>query len=241
MELMVHLIAVFVITAALSILGYKFGMLTKDGAVAAFATGFVVGAFGTMDLFFLLVLFTVTGLVVTKIGFEKKAAKGLQEGKRGERTAKNVLGVGLPPCFIAVLYFFFGDIYSLELTIAFIGVMAVSAADTIASEIGTKDNRVWLITTFERVEPGTNGGISVLGTVSSLFASFVISLIGWLMIYHTVDIYVLIPTVAGMVGNFADSIFGTLLEDRGWISKYTNNCVTSLIGGAFGVVLYMLI
>jgi uncharacterized protein (TIGR00297 family) len=238
--LMEAAIVVF-ISLLLSICGWKFKMLTVGGAIAAFITGSVVGLTSNLEWFTLLILFTVSGLVATKIGFERKLKKGIQEGKHGERTYLNVLGVGIPPCIISVIYLLANGQYSFELTVAFISTMSVSAADTIASEIGTKDERVWLITTFKRVKPGVNGGISIFGTGISILASLAISIIGWLMIYHTIEIYILIPTFAGLVGNMLDSLLGATLEDGGYISKYTNNCVTSLMGAAFGAAVAFII
>jgi uncharacterized protein (TIGR00297 family) len=229
------------VSLLLSICSWKLKMLTVSGAIAAFFTGSIVGLTSNLEWFFLLILFTVSGLVATRIGFERKLKKGIQEGKHGERTHLNVLGVGIPPCIISIIYLLSNGQYSFELTIAFISTMAVSAADTIASEIGTKDERVWLITTFKRVKPGVNGGISLFGTGISIVAAFIISTIGWLMIYHTIEIYILIPTLAGLVGNMLDSLLGATLEDGGYISKYTNNCVTSLMGAAFGAAVAFLV
>ena len=52
----------------------------------------------------------------------------------------------------------------------------------------------------------------------------------------------LIPFVFGVFGNFLDSIFGALLENKGYISKYTNNWSTELISAliAAGVWFYFL-
>ncbi|NLU46060.1 MAG: DUF92 domain-containing protein [Euryarchaeota archaeon] len=232
---------VLIISLSLSLACWKLGMLTGGGAVATFFTGSAVGLLGSPEWFAILMIFTVTGLVATRIGFSKKAEKGVQEGADGERSSRNILGVGLPPCFVAAIFFLVGGRYQMELTIAFISTLAVAAADTIASEIGVRDERVWLITCFKRVIPGTNGGISAIGTAASLLASLIISALGWLIIFGTLDIWLLIPAAAGFFGNILDSLFGALFEDRGYFSKYTNNCVTAMLGAAFGAILYVLL
>ncbi len=241
MDLMTQIVATVIVSLVLSLISYKLKLLTKDGTIATFAVGSTVGIFSSPAWFILLIIFTTSGLVATKVNFKMKMKDGLQEGKHGERTYRNVLGVGIPPCTIAVLAWLLNGQYDFEMGIAFISTMTVAAADTISSEIGVKDKRVWLITTFKRVEAGVNGGISVLGTVSSFAVSIIVGIIGWLLIFQTIDVYVIIPIIAGMVGNFMDSIFGATLEDSGYISKYTNNCSTALIGAAFSILIICLL
>ncbi len=178
-------------------------------------------------------MFTVSGFAATRIGFSKKKAQGLQEGRSGERTWKNVAGVGLAPCVVVVLNAIhpLGDIL---FDVAFISTLTVAGADTIASEIGVRDPRVYLITTMERVPPGTNGGVSRLGTAVSTAGALFIAVLGWAIMEHGLSWALLIPFAAGVAGNLLDSVFGTLLEDRGYISKYMNNFSTAMLGAALG-------
>lgn len=241
MEPLLEIVIVLAVSAVFSFGGWKLDLLTPGASAAAFLTGSIVGVFGCLEWFVLLMAFTIAGLAVTKVHYKEKVANGLQEGKRGERTHRNVFGVGIPPCAIAVIAFFLNGEYCDLLNIAFVSSLAVAAADTIASEIGTKDKRVWMITSGKRVVPGVNGGVSVLGTVSSFFASFMISLFAWILIYRDVDAYLLIPTAAGMLGNILDSFVGATLENGGYVSKYGNNCITAIAGAVIGVVLYMML
>ncbi|MBR2093872.1 MAG: DUF92 domain-containing protein, partial [Candidatus Methanomethylophilaceae archaeon] len=72
----------------------------------------------------------------------------------------------------------------------------MAGADTVASEIGVRDAKAYLITTFKRVPPGTNGGVSVLGTAISTVASLVIAVLGWSIMEHSIDWLLLIPFAA---------------------------------------------
>ena len=229
-----------ILSAALSIEAYKLQCLTKGGAVASFLVGGFVGVFSSINAFFLLTVFTIAGFAATLKDFDKKAEEGVQEGKHGERTWKNVLGVGLPPC-IAVAMDYLGLLSPDQFAIMFISTITVAGADTIASEIGVKDQKVYMITDFKRVEPGVNGGISVLGTSVSTVAALLIALLGWGVITESLDILLLIPFIAGVAGNLLDSVFGAVLENPGYISKYTNNCSTALIGAFIGLGIYALI
>ncbi len=229
------------VSLILSLACRRLGMLTGSGAAATFVTGAAVGILGSLEWFAVLTAFTTVGLAATRVGFSRKAEQGVQEGLSGERSARNILGVGLPPCLIAAVAFLAGGGLRPELDIAFVSVLAVAAADTIASEIGVHDRRVWLVTSGGRVTPGTNGGISLLGTSASLLASLTISAFAWLVIFGRLELLLLIPALAGFIGCMLDSLFGTLFEDRGLFSKYTNNFLTALLGAAAGVLIYIMI
>jgi len=233
-----------VLSALLSVIAFRFRALTFWGAVASFFVGYIVGIFGSVEWLILLVSFTIVGLVITKMDLSDKVRNDLIEDY-GERSHRNVLGVGLPACIIAILFstsqIYFGKQYDFALTIAFICTLAVAAADTVASEIGIRDKKVWLITTFERVKRGTDGGISVLGTLSSLVASAVTCIIGWLLLCGDIDMYILVPITMGFFGNIVDSLLGATLESKGKISKYTNNCASALVGAALGALIIILL
>ncbi|MDY0293623.1 MAG: DUF92 domain-containing protein [Candidatus Methanomethylophilaceae archaeon] len=235
MEPIIEIAAALLLSVSLSVLSYRFGLLTGSGASASFFVGAVVGVFGSLSWLIILLAFTVAGFLVTRIGLPGKKERGVQEGERGERDHRNILGVGIPPCIVALASFFVGDGYDLLMNVAFISSVAVAAADTVASEIGVRDPRVWLITSFERVAPGTDGGVSVFGTSASLVASLATAALGWFLIFGTVlDPLILVPATMGMVGNLLDSVLGATLERRGMISKYGNNCATEIIGALAG-------
>lgn len=240
MEFIIQLAIVAITSLALSAVCFKLNMLTIGGSVASFCTGAFVGVFGSIEWFLLLLVFTIMGFAATKMDFERKKKDGTQEGISGERSHLNVLGVGVPPCIVVAIAFAFGD-HGLMMTAAFVSTMAVAAADTIASEIGSKDKKVWLITNFKKVAPGTDGGISALGTVAALAASAAASVLGWVLIYGTLDAYLLIPTFAGFAGCMLDSILGATLESKKIITKYTNNASTALMGACIGAAICTLL
>jgi uncharacterized protein (TIGR00297 family) len=243
MELITQIVISGILSVALSAVAYKLRMLTFTGALASLLVGYIVGVFGSIEWLILLVLFTSAGLVATKMDLSEKSARGLQEGSHGERTHKNVLGVGIPACIFALLYGVQHSMlqgqYDLELTVAFITTLTVAAADTVASEIGVRDPKVWLITTFERVKRGTNGGISLLGTASSIVAAAGTGVIGWLLIFKGIDIFIIVPILMGVIGNLLDSALGATVESSGRISKYVTNCVSAFVAAVIGIILVL--
>lgn len=231
------------LSALLSLLAWRLRLLTPSGALSAFAVGTIIGVFGSLSWLIVLLVFTFIGFAATRYGLGKKKERGLQEGRDGERSHTNVLAVALAPCLVAVLSFLFGLQGTVVASIAFVAAISVAASDTIASEMGVMYPDVWMVTTLEKVPPGTDGGVSVMGTVWAFLGAVVASVVGWAVIYPA-DLFsglVLIPIFAGFFGCFADSFLGATLETKGYINKYSNNFITMLMGSLLAVAIYLAI
>jgi len=232
-----EILLVIFLSAVLSIVAVRVKLLTSGGAFTALLVGLVLGIGGSLYWLVTVVAFAVIGFLATRIKFSEKKKRGLQEGKTGERTGRNVLGVAVPGCIFALINLYSVSKYYDLLSIGFIATVAVAAADTVASELGTRDLNVWMITTWEKVIPGTDGGISVFGTVLSLLGSVIAVLIGWFMIFGiSLDVLMIAPILAGFFGCMLDSLLGATLEREGLITKYFNNMSTGLIGGIVAVI-----
>ncbi len=233
---------VLALCAALSILSYWFGLLTVSGSIASFLVGSIIGGLGSIGWLLTLVVFTFMGFFVTKFRFQVKERKGLQEGKRGERTYRNVIANGLVPAGVAVTTFLMGSQGSTLASIAYIASIAVAAADTTASELGVLSDRTYLITTGKRVPPGTDGGVSLRGTMWCILASIAASAIGWLLTFqHLIEPLLLIPIVMGVAGCMIDSLIGATLERRGMVGKLQNNILSMACGGGLAALVYLLL
>lgn len=217
----------------LALIAYKAHCLDGKGALASFTVGALTGIFSNLGAFILLMVFTIAGFAATMKGLKSKMAKGLQEGKHGERGWKNVLGVSVPALIVVFIDIIMG-LDDTVFSVMYISTLAVAGSDTIASEIGVKDPKVYMITNFKRVEPGVNGGVSVLGTAISTIAALAIAVLGWIIMEGGLSTLLLLPFIMGVFGNILDSLFGALLENKGYISKYVNNASTGLIPALIG-------
>ena len=250
LDLVQSLVINTVLCGTLSGLAYRRDVLTWDGTLAAFAVGMVIGVLGDVTWLFLLLFFLLSSFLATRYRFALKEAMGVQEGERGERRAANVLANGVAPMAVAVLSSLGLLWFPKEASgIVFLSALAVAGADTLASEIGILSRRVYMITTFEHVSPGTDGGISPLGQLCALGASLYTAVVGWFALFGLASAYGLaltmparasfisIPILIGFVGCQVDSVIGATLERRKLVSKKTNNLISTSLGAALAYAL----
>jgi len=224
-----------------------------SGSVCGFVIGMIIGICGNVLWLLLLLVFLFTSFAATKFRFDWKKSQGFQEGKKGERTWRNVAANGAIPTAIAFLSFaaeasgstgeFFGkDIASF----IFVSAIAVAASDTAASEIGIIDPRVYMITTFERVQRGVDGGVSLTGTFAAFIAAAFTSAMSY-VIFAEFDKALLhgpstlfIPMLCGFLGCQIDSVIGATWEQRKKIGKLGNNFLSIALGTLIALVLALI-
>lgn len=175
-------------------------------------------------------LFVVTW-IATRLGRSLKQTLGTAERREG-RTAAQVLANLSVAAVCGLVYAMRADPVWL---VAIVAAMAEVATDTVASECGQAFSReARLITTFERVPAGTDGGISIAGTVFGVGAGLVIGLLG--VVCGLVPTRLLwVPVAAGALGMLADSVLGAWLERRRWLNNEQVNLASTVIAAAIGL------
>lgn len=208
---------------------YKRKALDLLGSLFMILMGIVIIFSAGVKWLLLLVLFLVLALFATRYAKNYKKSLGEFEGRR---TAKNVISNGI----VAFMMAAFGGYY-LPLVGGFVGAISTATADTLASEIGvTKVPR--LITTFKKVEPGTDGAISILGTASGIVGAGIIGVAAYLLgIINDPFSSILVALVSGTVGCFMDSILGAILERRDLLTNEHVNLIATIIGAVIGIFL----
>ena len=224
------------IAIAVCVVAYKKNLMTFWATVAAFVLASASGIVCGIRWEAVFILFPVFAFVATRINFDEKKKHGFQEGTNGERKLLNILGVSVIPLAIVIAYGV-TDGSEFQLAIAFISAFAVSTSDTLASELGVRDSKVYMITTGKPCKPGINGGVSKYGLAVSFAGSMTFGIIAYFLIFGEFSLWMLVPGIAGMVGNLLDSVEGALLENKGYISKYTVNASTSLFGAVIGFLI----
>jgi uncharacterized protein (TIGR00297 family) len=215
------------------------GMLT--GVLFSFLT-VVLGGYGWLAA---LVAFFGGGALATKFRYEEKLERGVAEDEGGARTTGNVLG-NSAAALAALLCFAAAGRVALPVSavvfaFAFAGSVATALADTLSSEVGGVFDNVRLVTTLERVPPGTDGGITWQGELAGLAGAALVALI--VGVAPSVPIELArapLVVAAGFVGMTADSLLGAVVEG-GRIGNQTVNFLATLSGGAAGGALALLL
>lgn len=222
--------AYVILLFVLGFITYRRKSLDLFGSAVMIVMGIVIIFSAGANWLLLIVLFLVMSLLATKFSKKYKMSLGEFEGRR---TSKNVISNGVVACFMAA----FGGYY-LPFVGGFIGAIATATADTLASEIGVLDPHPRLITTLQKVDPGTNGAISVLGTVSGIAGATIIGIAAYLLNIMSDPIFVIVVSViSGTIGCFIDSILGALFENQGWLTNEHVNLLATIFGAIVGILL----
>jgi uncharacterized protein (TIGR00297 family) len=239
----VSLMVVLALCSILGVLSFRFKMLTASGSVAAFAMGMVIGGMGSVGWLLILVFFTVFGFIVTRYRMGEKKDLGLQEGKGGERTYRNVIANAMVPALVAVIAFSFQAQEEIVPAIVYLSSISVAASDTVASEMGVLSSDVRLITTFERVPRGTDGGVSLYGTLWAFVGAIGASVFGWILLFPNdlLNPLFLIPVITGFIGCNVDSLVGATLERKGYVGKLGTNMISMATGALLALTILMVL
>ncbi|HEY0553621.1 MAG TPA: DUF92 domain-containing protein [Thermoanaerobaculia bacterium] len=216
------------VNAALAGAAYAARTVNRSGVVAGFLVGFIIYAFLNWQGYLLLMAFFVIGSACTKFGYRKKAAAKLAQEDKGRRGARHALanaGVATACALFAAM-----TGHPVLFALAFAGAFATAAADTSSSEIGQLlGRRTYLVTTFRPVPRGTEGAVSLEGTLAGILASLVIAALGaalGLFSWKGVPVVVF----AAFVGTTFESVVGAALEKRRLLDNEALNFLNTLVG-----------
>jgi len=183
--------------------------LTRGGLIWAMVMDVVVSiALGNFG-FVLLCTFLVCSILIDKIKKNVKKSKRIAEGVKGdERDYMQVLANGLMPMACAALFIFtHKNIFVFAYTVA----IAEAFADTAASGFGVFAKKTFDLFRFRPCTNGLSGGMSVIGTLSSLVASIFICFIAFLFGAIRLELF-LIGSLIAFLGGVFDSLLGSLLQ-----------------------------
>ncbi|KAL7563286.1 hypothetical protein ACA910_016647 [Epithemia clementina (nom. ined.)] len=218
-------------------------MLTPAGLIHAFALGSTLWASLGWKGWMYCVMYFFLGQAVTKLRFAEKEKAGLAEGRGGRRGPENVWGsaaTGLLCAVCSAQGTSFLGISSDLFLLGYVASMATKLADTFASEVGKAYGKtVFLITTMERVEPGTEGAVSAEGTAASVVGGLALSAIGFALGMVRTYPAVVISTIAAFIATNIESLLGaTLQEKKGfqWMTNEVINFINTFIGATLAMV-----
>jgi uncharacterized protein (TIGR00297 family) len=191
------------------------------GAVVSFALIFGAGWGGFWAL---CAVFLLTW-IATRIGYVRKQSLGTAEPRRGRNACQVFANIGVASV-CAVLYAFLLD---LRFAIAVGAALSEAAADTVSSEIGQAiGGTPHLVTDWNKVPVGTDGAITLLGTMAGIAAAVLVSLT--CVATHVFPRHSLWACAgAGLIGTVADSLLGATLERQGVLGNNAVNFFSTAI------------
>src|SRR6185312_9451152 len=116
-----------------------------------------------------------------------------------------------------------------------VGGLCELAADTVSSEIGSAYGRpTYMIGSRHQVEPGVNGGVSLLGSTIGIGSSAAVAILAAVVYpspypYHVRFTEFGLASLAGIFGMYVDSMLGASLETRGKLDNDAVNLLSSVV------------
>lgn len=224
-------------------------LLTPLGYANAWILGVLVwGCLGWRGYVVVMVYFLV-GTAVTRIGMAEKEAAGIAEKRSGVRGPENVWGSALTATVCALGAWLVGGGLVSGLPgewvalfgLGYVASFATKLSDTTASEVGKAyGKRTFLITTLQPVSAGTEGAVSLEGTLAGVVGSALIAVVGWAVGLISVLGIVLCLIAAFIATNLESVIGATLQEELPWLTNELVNIVNTTIGAIAAILLALI-
>ncbi|MEE9167687.1 MAG: DUF92 domain-containing protein [Candidatus Neomarinimicrobiota bacterium] len=196
------------ISLALGLVALGLNTLSTSGMAGAFVIGVMVFGMGQWLFMIPMVGFFLSSSLLSKTGKRRKEFHRRSFGKGSKRDVVQVFANGGIPLILTVWWFYAP---SDRLFAAYLASVAAATADTWATEIGLFSRRPPRhIISLRQMKPGTSGGVTLLGILSGLAGSTVISLFG-LIFLHEISVFIAVGT-AGFVASLIDSVLGATAQ-----------------------------
>ncbi|MTI87824.1 MAG: DUF92 domain-containing protein [Balneolaceae bacterium] len=208
-EVHLRILLAFLLALLFSQMAFVFNWLTLEGATAATVFGTIAFGLGGIPGAAVVMAFFISGSALSK---DLISNEGFLE-KKFRRDGIQVWSNGFWFC-IWIIIWYLTDYDGFK--IAAVASLAMATADTWSSEIGANrlKAKTWMITTGKRVDPGTDGGVSVEGTFAALFGAGFICFIFWASEFEAGITALAIILGMGFAGSFIDSYLGARFQNE---------------------------
>ena len=219
-----QLVTAGMVTLCFAVIAWLIRGVTADGAVAGLlvtATLFVAGGAAMFEA--VLLVFVLT-YAATKLGRSRKQSFAIAERSAGRDATQIFANVGIAALMAALARL---ASWRTPLLAGSIAALAEAACDTVSSETGKAlSQTARLITSWQRVPAGTDGGISLPGTVLGALAAGLVGLEAALTGIMSAR-FAIIAVITATLGMLVDSVLGATLERRRWLTNNTVNLIST--------------
>ena len=214
-----------IVTVVFTTLARRVRGVSLSGALAGAIVCFLLYAGAGPGAFAALVSVFALTWISTRFGYRRKETLGTAEKLDG-RTALQVvanLAVAAGCAGLSAL-----STEKAAFLLALSAALSEAAADTVSSELGqARSAKARLITTWQEVAAGTDGGVSWAGTLAGITAAAFVS--GVCFLTRLIPFRWLgISIAAAVAGTIVDSYLGALLERRKLLSNDAVNFLGTL-------------
>ncbi len=220
-----RILAGLLLSSLIGVLGYRRRALDLSGVAGAVLVGTLIFGLGGWIWGLLLITFFVSSSWLSYYRRADKQQISEKFAKGSRRDLGQALANGGVGALLALVFAYYPEP---EIFAAFVGVMATVNADTWATELGILSPRQpRLVTSGERVAPGTSGGVTPLGTWASVAGALLIGAMAAFLLQLeslldgtggtrplglNVVAYPLLAVAGGLVGSFLDSLMGATVQ-----------------------------
>lgn len=213
-------------TIVFAVLAYLVRGVSVSGAIAGSFLCFILYASAGWGAFAALVTVFLLAWITTKVGSSRKRGLGIAE-KSGGRSASQMFA-NLSVAAVFALIYAVSD-HRHAFLFAAGAALAEAAGDTVSSEFGqSQSHSARLLTTWEPVAAGTDGGITLNGTIAGIFAVIAVGAvfagsgeISWRSLW--------ILVFAATLGSMTDSLLGATFERRKLLNNDSVNFLSTLV------------
>ncbi|WP_032526225.1 TIGR00297 family protein [Prochlorococcus marinus] len=218
----------------------KIPLMTKEGWISAGILGTILWGCFSWQGWMSVVIYLLFGSLVTKIGYKFKKEQGIAEKRGGRRGPENVWGSAATGLFFALMTKFnFAN--EVLFKVGFAASFSAKLADTFGSEIGKRFGKdTFLITSLKKVERGTEGGISLEGTLASILGSIFMAFIMLRLSIVTTKFHFISVAVSGFLATLTESIIGAKFQNKYKLSNELVNAIQTSIASVFAIVAIIL-
>ena len=222
-------VAFAALTLVFALLGRLVRGVTSGGAVAGAAVCFVLLWVADVAGFAGLLTVFVLTWIATRFGYKRKQRLGTAEARTGRNAFQVLANLGASG-ICAVLYATLWP--DRRFLVAMAAALAEAAADTVSSEMGQGMGGVpRLITTWQKVEPGTDGAVTLAGTVDGATAALAVALVFALTRILSWQSFA-VCAGAGAAGMIFDSFLGATFERKHWLGNNAVNFGSTIVAAA---------
>jgi uncharacterized protein (TIGR00297 family) len=227
------LVALFV-TTGFGYVSYALGATSVAGMLTGVLLGLFAVVLGGYGWYAVLIAFFAVGSLTTKFRYDQKLERGVAEENEGARGTGNVLGNSAAALVALLLYAAHAHVplTATAYQFAYAGAIATALADTLSSEVGGLFDDPRLVTTFERVEPGTDGAVTWQGEIAGLAGAALIAAL-CVFVFEFSAVGASVVVAAGFAGMTADSLAGAAIEGD-VVGNQGVNFLATLTGGLAG-------